>query len=76
LILAILGVFCCGAFTSVPAIFLAKSDLDAINRGALPPTNKTMAQVAFWIGIVWTVLWVLGVILYIIAIAFAGLDLR
>jgi hypothetical protein len=59
LILAIVGFLACGPFTAVPAIFMAKSDLDAMKRGALPATNQTMAQVAFWMGIAVTVLWVL-----------------
>lgn len=64
LVLVLVGFFCCGPFTSVPAIFVAKSELDAIKAGQADPSNTTLAQVGFWGGIALTALAIIGVLIY------------
>jgi hypothetical protein len=64
LILGIIGFMFCGIFTTIPGIFLAKAELDAIKSGALPPTNKQLAEIAFWINVAITVLWVLVICIF------------
>lgn len=61
LVLGVIGFLMCGPFTSIPGIFLAKADLDAMKRGQLPPNNLQMAQIAYWLNIAISVLWVLGI---------------
>jgi len=61
LILGVVGFLMCGPFTAIPGIFIAKSELDGIKSGALPPTNKQMAEIAFWINIAVTAIYVLGI---------------
>jgi len=61
LVLGVLGFIMCGPFTTVPGIFLAKADLDAMKRGQLPPTNLQLAQIAYWMNIAISVLWLLGI---------------
>jgi uncharacterized membrane protein len=56
----------CGFIASIPAIFIAKSELSAIERGESSPAGKGMAQAAFWIAIINTVCTCLGTIAYII----------
>jgi len=61
LVLGVLGFIMCGPFTTVPGIFLAKADLDAMKRGQLPPTNLQLAQIAYWMNIAISVLWLLAI---------------
>ncbi len=58
LVLAIASWVACGCVTSLPAVFIARSELDAIDRGASPPGGKSMAQAAFWISVINLVLYV------------------
>lgn len=39
----------CGVFASLPALFMARSELSAIERGESSPGSKGLAQAAFWI---------------------------
>jgi hypothetical protein len=66
LVLVIVGFLCCGPFTAVPAIFVAKSEMDAIKIGQADPSNQTLAQVSFWCGIVLSALYVLLFALWIL----------
>lgn len=47
--LAIASWVLCGLLTSVPAVFMARSELSAIERGESSPGSKGLAQAAFWI---------------------------
>ena len=74
LVLAIVSWVFCGFLTSIPAIFIAKSELGAIERGESSPAGKGMAQAAFWIALINTICTCLGTILYavLIAVGIAG----
>lgn len=52
LVLAILSWVACSCVTGVPAFFLARSELAAIERGESPYAGKQLAQAAYWIGLV------------------------
>ena len=49
--LAIASYVACSCFTAVPAIFMARSELGAIERGESPAAGKGLAQAAFWIAL-------------------------
>jgi hypothetical protein len=66
LVLAIAGWVLCGCFTSIPAIFVARSELDAIERGASPPGGKGLAQAAFWIAVINAAVYVVIILLYVV----------
>lgn len=62
--LGIASFFCCGPFTAVPGIFLAKSDMDNIAAGRAPLINEGWAKAAFYINIVSLGLFVVGICVY------------
>ncbi|HQZ81805.1 MAG TPA: zinc ribbon domain-containing protein [Pyrinomonadaceae bacterium] len=72
-ILAIVGLLCCGPLTGIPASIVAWLELDAIKNGTSSPNGKTMAQIGFWGGIAVTVihgiLWVLYLLFGMLASA-------
>lgn len=70
LVLALLGFFMCGCVTSVPAIFVARAELKAIDAGQSPAAGRSIAQIAFWIGLVHSILLTLGLIVYAILMVF------
>jgi hypothetical protein len=49
--LGIAGLFCCGPFTAVPGIFLAKKDMDEFASGQAPHLNEGWAKGAFYLNI-------------------------
>jgi hypothetical protein len=65
LVLGIMSVFCCGPFTGIPAAILGKMEMDAIKQGRSPESNMGMAKAGFWIGIVGTALFILGIVISI-----------
>ncbi len=67
LVLSIMGFMCCGV-PSIIGLFMAQSELAAIRRGDVDPTNHGTARAAFIIGMIVSVL-TLGVfVLWIVAL--------
>jgi hypothetical protein len=64
MICAVLGFVACGPFASVPGIFLAKAEMDAIRQGRAPQSGENLAKWAFYLSIAATVLSVLGICFY------------
>jgi zinc-ribbon domain len=62
LVLAIVSVFTCGPLFAIPAIILAKLEMDAIKSGSASAAGMGIAKAGFWIGIVCTVLYCGGII--------------
>lgn len=60
LCLAIAGLVCCGFFTSIPGSILGWLEMSAIKQGRAPASGMTMSQIAFYGGIVVTVLAFIG----------------
>lgn len=58
--LGIASVLCCGPFTAVPGIFMAKKDMDEIASGRAPHLNEGMAKGAYYLNIAGIVLFVVG----------------
>lgn len=69
MILAIAGFLCCGPILGLPAAILGWMELDAIKNGRSSPSNKTMATVGLWGGILATV----GHIIFYVIWFFLGL---
>ena len=69
LVLGILGLVCCG-FLSFPAFFLGRSALSEID--AAPPgtySNRGMVKAGYICGLIGMILFVLGILVYIILVA-------
>jgi hypothetical protein len=62
--LGIVSFFCCGPFSAIPGIFLAKKDMDEIAGGRAPNRDEGWAKGAFYLNIVALVLSVLGICLF------------
>jgi hypothetical protein len=71
LILGILGLVCCGIFTAVPALILGNNAKKEIAASGGTQSGEGMAQAGFILGIVGTVLSVLGVLFYVFFFAAA-----
>jgi len=50
--LGIAALFCCGPFTAIPGIFLAKKDMDEFASGRAPQLNEGSAKNAYYLNIV------------------------
>jgi hypothetical protein len=62
--LGVAAVFCCGPFTGIPGIILAKKDMDEVAAGRAPQMDDTWAKVAFYLNIGAMALFVLGLCLF------------
>ena len=62
--LGIASFFCCGPFSAIPGIFLAKKDMDEIAAGRAPNRDEGWAKGAFYLNIVALCLSVLGICLF------------
>ena len=60
-VLGVLGIICCGLLAPA-AWYLASEELKAINAGRLSEANRGMAQVAKILGIIGTILLVIGLL--------------
>jgi small-conductance mechanosensitive channel len=65
LVLGILSIVCCGFFAGIPAIFLGRSELKAIDEGRSLEQNRNLAKIGFILGIVGTILSILATLAYI-----------
>ncbi|MFW7415020.1 DUF4190 domain-containing protein [Demequina sp. SO4-18] len=62
LVLGIIGILCCGLFTGIPAIIVGKNSKKAQEQGLA--TNGNLGQVGFILGIIATVLSVIGLLVW------------
>ena len=73
LVLMLLAFFIgCGPFLSIPALILGKQELNAIRAGQAPRAGETLAKLGFYGGIVVTILYCGGALLYGLLIGMAG----
>jgi hypothetical protein len=71
LVLSILGLpFCCGPLSFV-GLFLGRSEMKAIDRGAGDPSKRGLAQAAFVLGIIGAAFFVLSVVGYLLVVTLA-----
>lgn len=73
-ILAGVGLICCGPLTGIPAALVGWLELDAIKNGKSSPDGKMMAQIGFWGGIGVTIIHGILWILYILFGMFASMT--
>ncbi|MCE9625686.1 MAG: DUF4190 domain-containing protein [Deltaproteobacteria bacterium] len=71
LVLGILSLVCCGFFAGIPALILGRSECKAIDEGRSPESNRTIAKLGWILGLVGTILSVLGALIYVGIIAMA-----
>jgi hypothetical protein len=60
--LAVVSLFCCGPFTAVPGIIMAKKDMDDIAAGRAPHLDEGWARGAYYFNIIALVLSLIGLI--------------
>lgn len=60
--LAVVSLFCCGPFTAVPGMIMAKKDMDDIAAGRAPHLDESWAKNAYYFNIIALVLSVIGLI--------------
>jgi hypothetical protein len=72
LVLMLVGFFMCGPFLSIPAIIMGKQELNAIRTGQAPRAGETLAKLGFYGGIVVTVLYCGGALLYGLLVGMFG----
>lgn len=60
--LGVVSLFCCGPFTAVPGIIMAKKDMDDIAAGRAPQLDESWAKNAYYFNIIALVLSVIGLI--------------
>ncbi|MBI2338845.1 MAG: DUF4190 domain-containing protein [Deltaproteobacteria bacterium] len=69
LVCGILSLTCCGFISGIPAIFIGRAELQGIDAGQIPASNRTLAKVGLVLGIIGTILSCLGTLAYVILIA-------
>lgn len=69
LVCGILSLTCCGFLSGIPAIFLGKSEIQAIAEGQVPESNRNIAKIGMILGIIGTCLSCLGALVYAILFA-------
>jgi hypothetical protein len=62
--LGIAALFCCGPFTAIPGLFLAKNDMDQFASGRAPHLNESTAKLAFYLNVIALVLSVIGILFF------------
>lgn len=50
-VLAVVGLFCCGFLTGIPAAVMGWLEMQAIKEGKAAPDGMMMAQIGLWLGI-------------------------
>ena len=70
MILSVISFFTCGPLFSIPGLILGKQELNAIRAGQAPPAGEVLAKIAYYAGIVATVLSCLGGIAWLVAVFF------
>jgi hypothetical protein len=66
LVMAIASWVLCGCLTSLPAVFMARGELNAVERGEANEQTRGLAQAAFWIAAINLGLSVLVIVFYVI----------
>ena len=66
LVLGIVSFLGLGILTGIPAWIIGKKELTAIDRGSASASGRTMATIGMWLGIVATVLTILGLLAFVL----------
>lgn len=69
LVFGILSWILCGILTGIPAWIIGNIELKKISQGISPESNRGMATAGMWLGIVNTIIFALGIIVFIILLA-------
>jgi hypothetical protein len=74
LVCAIASWVACGCLTSIPAVFLAWSELKDIEAGAAPMEGKGLATAALWVGAINAVLYIIVLLIYLVVFVIFGIS--
>ena len=66
LVFGILSYIACGLFSAIPAWIIGKNEIANISRGESSESNKTMATIGMWLGIVNVILCAIAIIVLLI----------
>lgn len=66
----------CGVFLSAPALFMARAEISAIDRGESSPAGRSLAQGAFWCALANVALTVLALVFVLFFVVLAGASTR
>jgi hypothetical protein len=66
LVLSIVAWVACGIFLSIPALIIAKREINGIHAGARDPANLGNAKAAYWVSIIQIVVNVLAILTSVI----------
>lgn len=69
LVFGILSYVGCSIISAIPAWIIGKNEIDKINSGQSPESNRTMATIGMWLGIIGVILFAVAIIVFIILIA-------
>jgi hypothetical protein len=73
LVLAIGSWVICPCVMALPAVYLAKEEMRAIDHGEAPLAGRGLAQAAYWVALINTILYlVIGVLYFVFAIVLVG----
>lgn len=64
LVLGILSLTCCGFVSGVPAIFIGRSEIKAVDEGRISSSNRNVAKIGMILGIIGSALSLLGILVY------------
>jgi hypothetical protein len=64
LVLGILSFVLCGLFSAIPAWIMGKNEIARIQAGQSPEAGRTLATVGMWLGIIATVLSIIGLVVF------------
>lgn len=70
--LVVAGLICCGPFTSIPGAIMGWMEVTAIKEGRSDPGGMTLANIAFWGGIVVTIITIIGWLLFLLLSMMGG----
>ncbi len=73
LVMGILGIACCGVF-GIVAWVLGSQDLREIDAGRMDPSGRGLTQAGRIIGMITTILMIVGMVIYALLLAVGGLH--
>ena len=74
LVLGILGLVMCGAFTGLPAWLMGNTDLNEMDSGLMDPEGRGLTNAGKILGMISTILFGISILFFIILLAFGLLT--
>lgn len=71
MIMSLISIATCGPLLSVPGAIMGKMELNDIAAGRASKAGETFAKIGYYAGLVLSILYLIGIVLYILVIIFA-----